>query len=145
MSDATIYKISRVHAGVSIIAAAQGCAVSERTLQRYEAGDVPADDVVVRMMELYDDEYLGYQHLMEHSPVAARLLPGLRRRPLLECVTRFNIVAQQLAALGWQTQAIAADGRIDASEAGLWNQMDALRAEILAAAIDLQYCTREDA
>ena len=114
-----IYQAARNAAGLTQERAAEMIGVSCRCLADYEAGQrMPANDVVVRMVDVYDARYLAYQHLRESSEMARRIIPdaGVLELPeavltLISCVYEFadDRIDRQLIA-------IAQDGLIDEDE-----------------------------
>lgn len=61
-----IYKIARINAKDKLTqqTAAERLHISSRSIADYETSvTVPPDDIVCSMIELYQNKWLGYQHL----------------------------------------------------------------------------------
>lgn len=89
-SDSTnIYFAARRAAGYTREKAAEMIPVSVRSLCDYENGrTIPPNDVVERMVICYAAQYLAYQHLHETNVLAARVVPALEQRSVMEAVVR---------------------------------------------------------
>ena len=59
-----IYKIARESSGFTQEKASELLATSVTSLKAYEYSQrIPPDDIVIKMIEIYDAQYLAYQHL----------------------------------------------------------------------------------
>jgi len=86
-----IYKSARVDAGLTQEKAAEMLFISTRSLCDYESGKtIPPEDVVSRMVDVYDSPRLGYQHLKQNNIVGRRLLPDLKTNDLPRAVLRLQ-------------------------------------------------------
>ena len=95
-------------------AAAAKIPINVRSLREYESGErVPNSDTVVRMSEIYDAQYLCYQHLRQTSEIAQRLIPDTGDLALPEAVLQLldavyafadNKTDRRLIALNGQMQ-----------------------------------------
>ena len=84
-----IYQAARIAKGITQERAADAIPCSVRSLADYESGArVPPAETVVRMAEIYDAQYLCYQHLRQTSEIARRLIPDVRECALPEAVLR---------------------------------------------------------
>jgi DNA-binding XRE family transcriptional regulator len=134
-----IYKNSRQHTNLTQESAADFLNIAARTLGTYETGAAPApDDVVARMMELYNDELLGYKHLLQ-NPVARHFLPELESRTHSEAAC--NMMCKSIAYLGVQTDMMSAvaDGKIDTAEVGQWAKVLDTVKSLIKAGFELHY------
>lgn len=85
----SIYKTAREFAGLTQERAATALHISVRSLAAYESGErIPADDVVVRMVDLYSYNQLAVQHLRQTSELARRVVPDLNERSVMEASIR---------------------------------------------------------
>lgn len=117
----SIYKTAREMAGMTQERAAAALNLSVRSLAAYETGErVPHDDIVVRMVDLYNFQQLALQHMRANSELARRIIPEVRQRSMIEtAVSVYNLMRR------FATQhsvdrllEIAEDGRIDETEKG---------------------------
>ena len=75
-SRGNYYKISRDTAGYTQERAAEELDISVRSLSAYENDEtIPPDDVVERMVKLYNTKILGWWHLRRTSNLARECLP----------------------------------------------------------------------
>lgn len=121
MSDAcmSIYKTAREVAGITQERAAAALNLSVRSLAAYETGErIPHDDIVVRMVDLYNFQQLAVQHLRGNSELARRIVPEVRQRSMIEtAVSVYNLMRQFTARHSVdRLLEIAEDGRIDEDE-----------------------------
>lgn len=129
--DRNIYQTARKAAGLTQEAAAEQLAVSVESLRAYEGGHrVPGNDIVERMVVCYDKQYLAYQHLHETNALAARVVPELEQRTLIEAairiVSRFNRLLSRHSVE--RLVEIAEDDKIDESER---DELDSILIDLL--------------
>ena len=80
-----IYKTARKSAGLTQEAAAERLGISPESIRAYETGlRIPPNEVVEQMVICYNAQHLAYQHLHETNALAARIVPALEPRSLLE-------------------------------------------------------------
>ena len=114
-----IYRAARRSAGITQEAAAERLGISPESIRAYETGvRVPPNDVVEQMVICYNTQHLAYQHLHETNALAARIVPALEQRSLLEVAVRiYNRMSQfSKGHKVEQLLAMAEDGRIDETE-----------------------------
>lgn len=140
-----IYKTARKSAGLTQEAAAERLAVSVESLRAYETGlRVPPNDVVVQMVICYNTQHLAYQHLHETNALAARIVPPLEERSLLEVAVRIYNRMERLARTHKLEQllSMAEDGRIDEDEQPAFDGIVAELRELIQGGMELAlYCT----
>ena len=110
-----IYQNARKSAGLTQEAAAERLGISTESVRAYETGvRVPPNDVVEQMVICYNTQHLAYQHLHETNALAARIVPALEQRSLLEVAVRiYNRIfpfKNGVNYLGFHTY-ITADGK----------------------------------
>jgi len=123
MNDSTsnIYKTARLRAGMKRDPVAEELHIDVRTLDKYEAldGKVP-DETVKQMCILYNNSFLGYQHL-KRSPLG-EFLPELTEETLkgatLTMVDDINTVNDRLKNI----IKIMSDGVINEDERPEWER-----------------------
>lgn len=73
------YKICRESAGFTQEYAAELLVVSVRSLSDYENGKTaPADEIVDKMVDIYNTKLLGWWHLRNTSKLAKKCLPDIQ-------------------------------------------------------------------
>ena len=145
--ERNIYQTARRAAGLTQEAAAEHLAVSVESLRAYENGyRVPPNDVVSRMVEIYDKQYLAYQHLRETTDLMARVVPELEQRSLIELAARIVNRFNRLTRSGGADRLleIAEDGVIDETERGDYEALAADLKEIIRAGLELDVLYRRD-
>lgn len=138
----TIYQAARVQKGITQERAADAIPCSVRSLGEYEAGArVPPGEVVVRMAEIYDAQYLCYQHLRQSSEIARRLIPDVSSCKLPEAVLRLIDQIYDFADAKEDRRliAIAKDGIIDERERPDFERIVSKLNEIVQAALAVSY------
>lgn len=70
------YKICRETAGLTQEAASERLHIASRSLSDYERDKViPDDEIVMKMVKIYNSKMLGWWHLRNNSPLAKECLP----------------------------------------------------------------------
>ena len=119
-----IYKLCREAAWTNQDVAADLLGVSIRSLSDYETGKtIPPEDVVCRMVEIYNSPILAYMHLKTNNEVGRRFLPEIRVDNLSEAVLRLQMNKHSLDSIEPQIVQIACDGIIDENEIPIWTQV----------------------
>lgn len=137
-----IYQAARLQKGITQERAADAIPCSVRSLADYESGlRVPPSDTVVRMAEIYDAQYLCYQHLRQTSEIAQRLIPDVRECDLPEAVLRLIDQIYDFADAREDRRliAIAKDGVIDATERTEFDRIVTKLDEIIQSALAVAY------
>lgn len=121
--------------------------VSVEAVRQYEAGIIrPSDEVVTSMIEVSGMRVLGYWHLLNKSRVASELLPEVDRLPLPQAVIQLILRVQEFEARhrSQNLMQIAQDGRIDAAERELYNQIVDELEVIVQAAMQLKFAKPDE-
>lgn len=143
-----IYQSARKAAGYTQEHAAELLAVSVRSLAEYESGGrIPPNDAVERMVEVYNAQYLAYQHLKATNALAARIIPAIEERSLMELALRIYNRLRRFAQEGSVDKllTIAEDGRIDQAERAEFDAILADLREIVKSGLELEiYCGEND-
>ena len=120
---ATIYKTSRHNTQLTQEQAAELLSVSVDSLKNYEGGRCrPPEDVVLRMVRIYEDRLLGYEHLRS-TPLGMEILPPIDVETLEAATLRYQQAMTRARNMDNQLVDIACDGRIDAGESGVWGNI----------------------
>lgn len=144
---ANIYFSARRAAGYTREKAAEMIPVSVRSLADYENGrTIPPNDVVERMVICYGTQYLAFQHLHETNVLAARLIPALERRSVMEAVVRLYNRMKRFDGDGRLTRllTIAEDNVIDETERGEFEAIAADIRELIQSGLELEMYCQED-
>lgn len=124
MQESTnIYQRARERKGITQERAAERLGISVESVKAYE-GDrrLPPDGVVKAMVDVYDYEYLAYQHLARSSELGRALLPKTKEKRLAEAALSLLDAIPDLDQLRTDLIAIAKDGRIDDDEWPVFSQ-----------------------
>lgn len=139
-----IYQAARELKGLTQEVAAERLDISVESLGAYEQGRRrPPDSTVLRMAQAYDFPYLCYQHIQ--SGDLAGVLPEVGRKSL-ECATmRLIRLIGQFAKVGRLDDLlfISEDGIIDDTEKPLYDAIMRELHEIVTAALELDFASKE--
>lgn len=146
-NDSTnIYLSARRAAGYTREKAAEMIPVSVRSLADYENGrTIPPNDVVERMCICYENLRLGFQHLHETNVLAARLVPALEQRSVMEAVVRlYNRMKRFDDSCGLERLLeIAEDNQIGEDERSDFNAIAADIRELVKTGLELEMFLNE--
>lgn len=142
MSDnvQSIYKTAREFAGLTQERASAALNVSVRTLAAYETGErIPHDDIVVRMVDLYNYQQLAVQHMRANSELARRIVPDLKQRSVMEATIRFANSINRMAKVHGvdRLMEIAEDNQIDSEERAEFDSIVNEMSRIILSAMEL--------
>lgn len=140
--NGNIYQAARKAAGLTQEAAAERLAVSVESMRAYETGQrLPGDDVVTRMMAVYDAQYLGAQHLQCKPWLLPECVMMAKPEPLPMAVIKLvrRVMAFAEVHRSDQLMEIAEDGIISESERDLFDEITAELGDIVQAALALEY------
>lgn len=140
--NGNIYQAARKAAGLTQEAAAERLAVSVESMRAYETGlRLPGDDVVTRMMAVYDAQYLGAQHLQCKPWLLPECVMMAKPEPLPVAVIKLvrRVMAFAEAHRSDQLMEIAEDGVISESERALFDEIAGELGDIVQAALALEY------
>lgn len=140
--NGNIYQAARKAAGLTQEAAAERLAVSVESMRAYETGlRLPGDDVVTRMMAVYDAQYLGAQHLQCKPWLLPECVMMAKPEPLPMAVIKLvrRVMAFAETHRSDQLMEIAEDGVISEGERDLFNEIATELGDIVQAALALEY------
>ena len=87
-----IYQTARKAAGFTQEAAAERLGISTESIRAYENGyRIPSNEVVDLMATCYNAQYLGIQHLRTTNTIAARFVPVITERSLLQVAVQIHV------------------------------------------------------
>lgn len=119
-----IYQIARESAGITQERAAELINVSVESVRAYESGRrIPPDDVVIHMIEVYNAQYLAYQHLKTSAEVGRRYLPDIEIKDLPAAILKLEKEVSDFLKCQDELINITYDGAITADELPRYNQI----------------------
>ncbi|WP_079439102.1 helix-turn-helix domain-containing protein [Clostridium chromiireducens] len=119
-----IYQIARESTGLTQEKASECMDISVDSLRAYEGGKrTPPDKVVIKMIEIYDTQYLAYQHLKTSAEVGQKYLPEIEIKELPVAILRLQKEVSDFIKLRDVMIEITCDGVIDEYERPQWNQI----------------------
>lgn len=137
-----IYKNARRAAGYTQERWAEFLGISTEAVRQYEAGTImPSDDILLMMADISGEKMLPYWHLSRKSRIAAAILPELEEQQgLPEAVLALLIQIEDFKDDGLKKLLrIAADGKVDESEAKEYAEAVAQLLELVKRAYALGY------
>lgn len=115
-----IYQIARESTGLTQEKASEHLDISVDSLRAYEGGKrIPPDRVVIKMIEIYDTQYLAYQHLKTYE-VGRTYLPNIEIKDLPAAILRLQKEVSDFLKLKDEMIDITYDGVIDEEERPRW-------------------------
>lgn len=115
------YKLARMIAGLNQEDAAFLLHISTRTLSEYERGAVrPHDDIVEKMIEVYNTPWLAYAHFKTSS--LGKFLPSIKFESLEKAFLRLQKELKDVQQMSDETLDIVIDGKIDKKEEKAWER-----------------------
>ncbi|EES49789.1 helix-turn-helix domain-containing protein [Clostridium botulinum] len=116
-----IYQIARESTGLTQEKASELLDVSVDSVRAYEGGKrVPPDRVVIKMIEIYNAQYLAYQHLKTSAEVGQKYLPNIEIKELPLAMLRLQKEVSDFIKLKDEMIEITCDGIIDDEEKPRW-------------------------
>ena len=86
-----IYQIARESAGLTQEKAAELLNISVDSIRAYEGCKrIPQDKTVIKMIEIYNAQYLAYQHLKTSAEVGQKYLPNIEITQLPVAILRLQ-------------------------------------------------------
>ena len=141
-----IYKTARRAAGLTQEAAAEKLGVSVESIRAYENDlRIPPNEIVELMCICYNSYHLANLHLRATNVLAAKIVPELKERNLLEVAVRIYNRLNRFAKdhKVEQLMEIAEDGRIDEEERKLFDEIMGDLREIVKSGLELEVFCKE--
>lgn len=134
-----IYQIARESAGLTQEKASEYIDISVDSLRSYEGNRrIPPDKIVIKMIEIYNTQYLAYQHLKK-SVVGSQYLPNIEIKELPMAVLKLQKEITDFIKLKDDMIMIASDGIIHDDEQQRWDLILKELDDISEAIICLKY------
>lgn len=119
-----IYQIARESKGITQEKASELMDISIDSLRAYE-GDrrTPPDHIVIKMIEIYDTQYLAYQHLKTSAEVGQKYLPNIEITELPIAILKLQKEVTDFIKCKDMMIQITCDGIIDDNEKPQWDRI----------------------
>mgnify|MGYP001851301765 CR=1 FL=1 len=140
-----IYQTAREACGITQERAAELIGLSVESIRGYETERrIPSDDTVIKMVDIYDANYLAYQHLKYKTRVGNVVLPDLNSATLPEAALQW--IHEMNDCMEYQASIIeiAMDGKVDDKEKGMWEHAMKKCRELCRAVFALQFVTKKN-
>jgi len=142
-----IYKIAREARGLTQEAAAEKLGISDSSIRAYETGQrIPPLDVVDLMVDAYDSQLLGIQHIRASAEMARSIVPDVQELSLstaianfLDCIYSFVDNHRDRSLLH-----IGKDGMIDEQESPVFDDISEELDQLAAAAMAVRFAKRKN-
>lgn len=116
-----IYQIARESTGLTQEKSSEYLDISVDSLRAYEGGKrIPPDHIVIKMIEVYDTQYLAYQHLKTSDEVGKAYLPNIEIKDLPLAILKLQKEVNDFLKLKDEMIDITSDGIIDENEKDRW-------------------------
>lgn len=117
-----IYQIARDSKGITQEKAAELINISVESLRAYEYDKrIPPNKIVFKMIEIYDSQYLAFQHLKESSEIGQKYLPEIEERNISLAVLNLLKELKDVENCEDKIILLASDGIISEDEKEQWN------------------------
>lgn len=139
-----IYQTAREAAGITQERAAELIGLSVESIRSYETEKrVPSDETVIKMIEIYNANYLAYQHLKHKSMVGNAILPDVLEIPLSQAALQMINEMNEFIQCEPEIIRITMDGIIDTNEELSWVDIIQKCQRLCKAVLTLQYARKE--
>lgn len=135
-----IYQIARESTGFTQEKSSELMDISVDSLRAYEGGKrIPPDHVVIKMIEIYDTQYLAYQHLKTSAAVGQKYLPNIEIKELPIAILRLQKEVSDFMKCREEMIEITCDGVIDENERPRWNLIMKELDDVVEAIMSLKF------
>jgi len=135
-----IYQAARMAAGLTQERAAELICSSPRSIAAYEAGErIPADDIVVKMVEVYGTQFLAYQHLRSNMELARSILPEIVPTTLPLAILKLQKEVHDFLRVQDEMIEITCDGIISADELPRWTEIMKEMRDVCQAIMSIEF------
>ncbi len=117
MENRNIYQIARESVGLTQERASELLDISVESLRAYEGFKrIPPNKVVVKMIEIYNTQYLAYQHIKNNSKDLQSYLPNINIKDLPSSILKLQKEVNDFLKVRDEMIDITCDGIIDEEE-----------------------------
>ena len=136
-----IYQIARESTGLTQDKAAELMDISVDSIRAYEGGKrIPPDRVVIMMVEIFNAQYLAYQHLKTSAEIGQKYLPNIEITELPVAILRLQKEVTDFIKCKDAMIEITCDGIIDENERPEWNHIMKELDDVVEAIMALKFC-----
>lgn len=140
MEHRNIYQIAREGAELTQEKASEFIDISVDSLRAYEGGKrIPPDKVVIKMIEIYDTQYLAYQYLKTRDEVGREYLPSIVIKELPSAILKLQKEINDFLKLEDTMINIGCDGKIKEEEIPKWNEIIKELDDVVEAIMSLKF------
>jgi len=137
-----IYQKAREVAGYTQERAAELIDISVESIRAYETDRrVPPNEVVAKMVEIYDARYLAFQHLKNSVPIAREFLPNIEVRDIPGAMLRLQKEVTDFIKCRDELIDITCDGQITDDERPRFDAIMKELNDIVDAIASLEFAT----
>lgn len=112
-----IYQIARESSGLTQEKASELMDICVESLRAYESGRrIPPDHIVIKMIEIYNTQYLAYQHLKTSAEVGQKYLPDIIIQDLPESILKLHTEIKDYIDCEDVLMRICSDGKVSKNE-----------------------------
>lgn len=134
----SIYQNARNNAGLTQQQASELLHISVRTLGAYELGDIiPNGDIVADMVQVYNANWLGYEHLRQSSKLGEKILPPINIQDLAQSVLSLQKESADVENVKSCMIEIACNSRVDEHQVTRWSEITKEIREMAGAALSV--------
>lgn len=135
-----IYQIAREATGLTQEKASELIDISVESLRAYEYGKrVPPDKTVIKMIEIYNCQFLAYQHLKTSAEVGQKYLPDLKIVGLPLAILKVLKETEDFIEYRKELINITSDGIISKDEKKQWDYISGQLDELSNAIMILKF------
>lgn len=114
---ANLCSIARKNSGYSQEDVAEIFGVSVRSISDYENAKTPVpDDIVAKMIRVYDALWLGYVHLSMNTKVGALILPDVEMKELASSILNLQVQMKKANDIQYDIAEVGSDNKIELHE-----------------------------
>lgn len=139
-----IYQTAREACGITQERAAELIGLSVESIRSYETEKrIPSDDTVIKMVDIYNANYLAYQHLKYKTQVGNIILPEVDQTTISEAVLKWMHEMHDCMEYQASIVEITMDGKVDEDEKDMWSHAMAKCRELCRAIFAMQFIKNE--
>ncbi len=136
-----IYQKTRTAAGITQERASEVIGISVESIRAYESGNrIPPDNVVLRMIEVYNAQFLAVQHLREKSKIARDLIPDIEPQDIPSAILKVYKEVNDFMKRRDELIEIGSDGIITEDERVVWDEIMKELDDVFKAIMAIKFC-----
>lgn len=143
-NNGNIYQIARQSAGFTQERAAELIGTSIESLRAYEGdGRIPPGKLVLKMIEVYNTQFLAYQHMKLNEDVGSKFLPVIEMKDLPSAVLVLQKEVNDYLKKQDKLVNIGCDGKITKDELTEWQSIIKELDDIMKAIYTLKFVNKQ--